>query len=71
MLVLIIDELEQLQDSVQRGRLSQDIFPGVDFDELPGTSKGAKARDLVEYWRNRRDLSRLVKAVRQERGEII
>jgi len=27
LLVLIIDELEQLQDSVQRGRLSQDIFP--------------------------------------------
>lgn len=27
LLVLIIDELEQLQDSVRRGRLSQDIFP--------------------------------------------
>ena len=27
LLVLIVDELEQLQDSVQRGRLSQDIFP--------------------------------------------
>ncbi|GJM40446.1 MAG: hypothetical protein DHS20C20_07280 [Ardenticatenaceae bacterium] len=27
LLVLIIDELEQLQESVQRGRLSDDIFP--------------------------------------------
>lgn len=27
LLVLVIDELEQLQDSVERGRLTQDIFP--------------------------------------------
>lgn len=27
LVVLVIDELEQLQDSVERGRLSQDIFP--------------------------------------------
>ena len=27
LLVLIIDELEQLQDSVERGKLNQDIFP--------------------------------------------
>ena len=44
---------------------------GIDFEELPGTSKGAKARDLVQYWRNRRDLNRLVEAIRHERGAIV
>ena len=44
---------------------------GLDFEDLPGSSKGAKARHLVQYCRNRRDLDRLVKAIRQERGAIV
>ena len=32
---------------------------GMDFESLPGQSKPAKARELVNYWRNRHDLPRL------------
>lgn len=44
---------------------------GIDFEELPGSSKSAKARDLVQYWHNRRDLDRLVDLIRRQRGEIL
>ena len=44
---------------------------GMDFESLPGQSKPAKAREMVNYWRNRRDLSTLTKAIRIERGDII
>ena len=44
---------------------------GLDFEQLPGNEKGSKARSLVEYWRNRRDLVTLVQAIRQERGPIV
>ena len=44
---------------------------GMDFESLPGQSKPAKAREMVNYWRNRRDLSPLTDAIRTERGNII
>jgi hypothetical protein len=44
---------------------------GLDFEQLSGSEKGSKARSLVEYWINRRDLKTLVNAIREERGSII
>jgi hypothetical protein len=44
---------------------------GMDFESLPGQSKPAKAREMVNYWRNRHDLSPLTDAIRLERGNII
>ncbi|MBK7895801.1 MAG: AAA family ATPase [Candidatus Promineifilaceae bacterium] len=44
---------------------------GMDFESLPGQSKPAKAREMVNYWRNRHDLTRLTEAIRYERGNII
>lgn len=44
---------------------------GMDFEALPGNNKPAKARELVEYWRNRHDLNRLAEAIRVERGAIV
>ena len=44
---------------------------GLDFEQLPGNEKGSKARSLVEYWKNRRDLNTLVNAIREERGPIL
>lgn len=44
---------------------------GVDYDQLPGSTKGAKARDLILYWEQRGDLAQLVQAIRQERGAIL
>ena len=44
---------------------------GMDFESLPGQSKPAKAREMVNYWRNRRDLSPLTEAIRLERGNIV
>jgi hypothetical protein len=44
---------------------------GMDFESLPGQSKPAKAREMVNYWRNRRDLTRLTEAIRYERGDIV
>lgn len=44
---------------------------GVDYDQLVGSEKGAKARSLVEYWQKRNDLGRLVEAIRFERGAIV
>jgi hypothetical protein len=44
---------------------------GMDFESLPGQNKPAKAREMVNYWRNRRDLSPLTDAIRLERGNII
>ncbi len=44
---------------------------GMDFETLPGQSKPAKAREMVNYWRNRQDLTRLTEAIRLERGGII
>ncbi len=44
---------------------------GMDFESLPGHSKPAKAREMVNYWRNRQDLSRLTEAIRVERGNIV
>ncbi len=44
---------------------------GVDFDSLPGSGKGAKARDLIAYWQNQGDLTPLIEAIRRERGSII
>ena len=44
---------------------------GMDFESLPGQSKPAKAREMVNYWRNRHDLTRLTEAIRYERGDIV
>jgi hypothetical protein len=44
---------------------------GMDFESLPGQSKPAKAREMVNYWRNRRDVAKLTEAIRVERGNII
>ncbi len=44
---------------------------GMDFESLPGQSKPAKAREMVNYWRNRRDLEKLTEAIRVERGDIV
>jgi hypothetical protein len=44
---------------------------GMDFESLPGQSKPAKAREMVNYWRNRHDLNSLTEAIRTERGNII
>lgn len=44
---------------------------GMDFESLPGQSKPAKAREMVNYWRNRRDVAKLTEAIRTERGNII
>jgi hypothetical protein len=44
---------------------------GMDFESLPGQSKPAKAREMVNYWRNRHDLGPLTDAIRLERGNII
>ncbi|MCA9977712.1 MAG: hypothetical protein KC413_18260, partial [Anaerolineales bacterium] len=44
---------------------------GVDFDELKGSGKGAKARELVQYWQHQGDLTPLIEAIRQQRGTII
>jgi hypothetical protein len=44
---------------------------GMDFESLPGQSKPAKAREMVNYWRNRHDLNPLTEAIRTERGNII
>ena len=44
---------------------------GMDFESLPGQSKPAKAREMVNYWRNRHDLAKLTEAIRVERGDII
>lgn len=44
---------------------------GMDFESLPGQSKPAKAREIVNYWRNRHDLTPLTEAIRVERGDII
>ena len=44
---------------------------GMDFESLPGHSKPAKAREMVNYWRNRHDLTKLTEAIRYERGDII
>ncbi len=44
---------------------------GMDFESLPGQSKPAKAREMVNYWRNRRDVAKLTEAIRIERGDII
>jgi hypothetical protein len=43
----------------------------VDFDELRGETKSAKASELVHYWKKRNGLDRLVEAIRYERGAII
>lgn len=44
---------------------------GVDFDELKGSGKGAKARELVAFWQHQGDLTPLLTAIRKERGTII
>ncbi len=44
---------------------------GVDFDELKGSGKGAKARELVQYWQHQGNLTPLIEAIRQQRGTII
>ncbi len=44
---------------------------GMDFESLPGQSKPAKAREMVNYWRNRHDLGPLTDAIRLERGNVI
>ncbi len=44
---------------------------GLDFEQLPGNEKRSKARSLVEYWINRRDLNTLMNAIREERGPIL
>lgn len=44
---------------------------GLDYEQLSGSEKGSKARALVEYWRNRRDLKTLIEGIRRERGPII
>lgn len=44
---------------------------GLDIEDLPGSSKQGKVIGLIEYWRNRRELGRLIQAIRQERGAIV
>jgi hypothetical protein len=43
----------------------------VDFDDLAGATKSAKASELVRYWQKRNQLDRLVEAIRHERGAVI
>jgi hypothetical protein len=43
----------------------------VDYDQLSGDTKGAKARELVIYWEKRGQIHQLVEAIRYERGAII
>ena len=43
----------------------------LDFENLPGDGKFAKAQSLVEHFRNRQRLEQLITAVRNERGAII
>jgi hypothetical protein len=43
----------------------------VDFDELKGSGKGAKARELVQYWQRQGDLTPLIEAIRRQRGTVI
>lgn len=43
----------------------------VDFDELKGSGKGAKARELVQYWQRQGDLTPLIDAIRRQRGTVI
>ena len=43
----------------------------LDYESLPGEGKFAKAQSLIEYYRNRRQLEKLITAVRNERGAII
>ena len=43
----------------------------VDFENLPGEGKFAKAQSLIEHFHNRRRLNVLLTAVRQERGAVI
>lgn len=44
---------------------------GVDFDDLKGSGKGAKARELVQYWQHQGNLLPLVEAIHRQRGTII
>ncbi len=43
---------------------------GVDYDSLPGRGKADKARELVEYFQRRQDLSALVEVGRVQRPDI-
>ena len=43
---------------------------GVDYEDLPGQGKGAKARDLVQFMERRDRLDELVRKVRQVRPHI-
>lgn len=42
----------------------------VEYDSLPGEGMAAKARELVAFFERRRELGRLVSAVRRERRDI-
>ena len=44
---------------------------GVDFDELKGSGKVAKARELVQHWQRHGNLDQLVDAIHQQRGTVI
>ena len=44
---------------------------GVDYDDLPGDTKPAKAQQLVEYTERRGQTDRLVAAIRSARGPVI
>ncbi len=44
---------------------------GLDYELLPGEGKGAKARSIIEYWRKRHELDRLVQIIRKERGAVV
>lgn len=44
---------------------------GIDFEQLAGSEKNAKARSLVAYCQRRDDLPRLLSTIRQERGAIV
>lgn len=43
----------------------------IDYDNLSGEGKEAKARELVAYLERRGELEHLIAAVRRERGDII
>jgi len=43
---------------------------GVDYDSLPGSGKGEKARELVDFFKRRDKIPNLVKTLIQKRPDI-
>ncbi len=61
-----------LDDRFSKGELQGLCFDlGVDWDELSGDTKGAKARELIGYLQRRGRLDELVPAIRRARSDIV